>query len=221
MPIRSGTHAYQRILAGIAFGALALTSAADEAWRLEKNAGDVQIYSRAAAGWNIREIRGTTRIDASLAAVTAVLMDIEASPQLNEFVAKAQVQERESATRYRVYSTMKMPWPISDRDILNQRELIQNPDTREVIITDIATRGLMAPQQGLLRIVDSRQQWSLKPLPEGGVDVEMRLLADPAGTIPSRLIDAMAVSTPLKTLRKLRELAQRTAYANAKLDYLR
>src|SRR3546814_5649098 len=71
-------------------------------------------------------MRGTARIDAPLSAVAAVIDDVPAITKLNDVVAKAEVTQRQSATRYRVYAAMKMPWPVSNRDIVNQREIRQD-----------------------------------------------------------------------------------------------
>ena len=60
--------------------------------------------------------------------------DPAAAPQLNEFVADASVLQRDSDTRYRLYSRVKMPWPLSDRDVLNQREISQVAATHVVSI---------------------------------------------------------------------------------------
>src|SRR3546814_19490345 len=75
-------------------------------------------------------MRGTARIDAPLSAVAAVIDDVPAITKLNDVVAKAEVTQRQSATRYRGYAAMKMPWPVSHRDIVNQREIRQAPVTK-------------------------------------------------------------------------------------------
>lgn len=197
-----------------------LAFAADAPWRLEKDKDSIQIYSRSVPGWDINEMRGVTRVPGRLSGVVAVINDLSALPELTDVVAQADLQHRDSPTRYQFYSVMKLPWPVSNRDILNQREIAQDPVSRVVTITDTATQDLMPPKQGLVRIVRSRQQWTLKP-EAGGVRVELQLLSDPAGPIPSAVINAMAVSTPYKTLSKLKQLVQRPAYARATLPFIK
>ncbi len=194
--------------------------AGETAWQPQKDKDGIQIYTRPVQGWTIHEVRGVTRIDARLSSIVAVIEDPVATLELTDIVEHSEVQSRESATRYRVYSMMKMPWPVSDRDILNQRDISQDPQTRTVTITDTATSDLTPLKKGYVRIVKSRQQWTLTPLAEGGVQVESLLLSDPAGPIPSSIVNAMSIGTPFKTLSKLRELALRPKYAEASLPHI-
>lgn len=206
----------------ILVGALACTSSwsQENDWRLEKDRDGIRIYSRQVEGWNIREIRGVTQIDTRLSSIVAVIDDIGASRELVELVSEASLRDRESDTRYRVYSKMDMPFPLKDRDIFNQREIGQDDKTLAVTITDTATQGILPPQKGLIRIERSRQTWELTPTPEGPVRVELRILSDPAGPIPVSLINAMSVNTPLDMLSRLKELVRREKYAQAKLTFI-
>src|SRR3546814_11751568 len=84
-------------------------------------------------------MRGTARIDAPLSAVAAVIDDVPAITTLNDVVAKAEVTQRQSATRYRVYAATKMPWPVSNRHIVNQHKVRQHQVTTVVTILETAS----------------------------------------------------------------------------------
>src|SRR3546814_134777 len=163
-------------------------------------------------------MRGTARIDAPLSAVAAVIDDVPAITKLNDVVAKAEVTQRQSATRYRVYAAMKMPWPVSNRDIVNQREIRQDPVTKVVTIIDTALPDA-EPRKDYVRIVKSHQQWRLTPTADGQTTVQIQLLSDPGG-IPAALINAMSVSSPFNTLSNLRKLAKQPKYANTMPEFL-
>ena len=190
-----------------------------EVWRLEKDKDGIQVYTRAVEGWSIREFKGVTRIRAALSSLVAVIDDISASHELTDVVSEAQIEHRESDTRYQVYSAMKMPWPIADRDILNQREIVQDGNSLAVTITDVAIEDPSPHRKGLVHILKSHSQWLLVPTPDGSILVEMQTLSDPAG-IPASIINVMSVNTPFVTLSKLREMAQRAQYVHAKLPFI-
>ena len=198
----------------------ALATAADDNWKLEKDKDGIQVYTRAVEGWSIREIRGTTKLPAKLSTVVAVLDDVPALRELNEYVSKAEVRNRESELRYQIYTQTKMPWPVSDRDILNQRDIAQDPKTLAVTISDIATDKILPPTKGMVRIVKSKQVWTLTPDGQG-VNVELRLHSDPNGPIPASLINSMSVSNPYKMLVKLKELSQQPKYGSAKPAFIK
>jgi hypothetical protein len=195
------------------------SAGAEPAWELRKDADGVRIYSRPVEGWTIHETRGDVHIDAKLASVVAVIDDVPQQVNLSDVVKSALVSRRDSSTRYQYHSVIKMPWPLRDRDIVSEREIRQDPVTLEVTITDTAVPDALPRQEDLIRILKSRSVWTLTPR-SGGVDVQMRGLSDPNGSIPSSVINAMSVGTPFKTLKNLRRLALEERYVNASLSFL-
>jgi hypothetical protein len=194
-------------------------AAADD-WRLEKERDGAQISTRAVAGWSIREIRGSARIPARLSAIVAVLCDPEATHELNDLTVESKIVQRDSDTRYQFYNAMKLSWPVSDRDIVNQRRISQEPASGVVTLDDTAIGDTVPPRKGYVRMEKSHQSWTLTPA-GNEVAVEMRALSDPNGPIPSAIINLMAVDAPLKTLLRLKELAQTPKYADAQLAFIK
>lgn len=194
---------------------------ADPGWRLEKDEKGIQIHTRAVEGWSIREIRAVTRYQGRLSSLVAVIDDAGAAPQLNEFVENSSVERRESETRYQTYSQTRMPWPLTDRDVLMQRQIVQDRSSLAVTITDAALDNVKPVQKDFVRIVRSRQEWRLKPAGDGSIEVELRMLSDPAGPIPSSLLNKLSINTPFNTVAKLKALAQRPPYAQARLAFIR
>ena len=207
LPLRA---ALALLLAGLGGAA----AAADGAWQLEKEKDGIRIESRAVPGWSIHEIRGTARIAAPLATVVAVLDDVSAMPQLNDLVVEAHVLQRDDASHYRVYAAMDMPWPVSDRDIVNARVIARDAATGTVTISDDAVADA-EPRKDYVRIARSHQRWTLTPTADGQVQAELRLLSDPGG-MPAALINTMSVSAPMKTIEKVRVLARQPKYQQAR-----
>jgi hypothetical protein len=200
--------------------AFPIARAAESGWRLEKDKEGIQVYTRAVDGWSIREFKGVCLISASLSSIVAVIDDTAASHELSDLVSESRIQHRDSDTHFQIYSAMKLPWPMSDRDILNQRDITQDQHSLVVTITDVAEEDAIAPRKGYIRIVKSRTQWTLTPTAEGTVLAETRTLSDPDGPIPVSVINAMSVSTPFKTLSKLRQIVRRDEYQRAKLPFI-
>lgn len=197
------------------------TAPAADRWRLEKDEDGIQIYTRAVEGKTIREIRGTVEVEARLSSVAAVLSDVGAIPQLSDVVSEAKIQQRDSETRFQVYSVLKMPWPVSDRDMVNQIEIRQDPQTLAVTFKNTALPEGVPAKSGLVRIVESRSQWRITPLSDGKIGVEMLAFTDPAGSIPASVINSLSVVAPFKSMRALRELAPQAKYKNATLNFVK
>jgi hypothetical protein len=208
-----------RIMAGIgaaaalALGLIAATAPAHAVseWRLEKDENGVRIESRAVPGWEIREMRGIARYDGSVEQLVAVIEDPTAAPQLNEFVAESKIVDRDSDGGYRIYALTKMPWPLKDRDVVMQRLIERDPRNGTVTVTDEAVAGGIPEKKGLVRIRRSHNRWTLTPAKDGGAHIELRMLSDPAGPIPSSLINSMSVGIPFRMIERLRTLAVATS----------
>lgn len=203
------------LLAGLLLAIAVSSVPAQESWTLEKDDDGIQVYTRAVEGETIREIRAVTRIPARLSAVVAVLDDVAAAPQLTDVVRESSILQRQSATRSQVYQVLKMPWPLDDRDLVNQREIHQDSVTLAVTISNIAIPEAAPTKDGRVRIRKSRQQWLLTPERNGEVVAEMLALTDPNGSIPASAINAMSVGSPFRTLQNLREMAQSAKYRQA------
>jgi hypothetical protein len=199
---------------------LPASAGSESAWQTQKERDGVQISTRAVEGWSIHEIRGVERIPARLSTVAAVLCDIDASTAINDLIVEAKVVQRDNDTRYRFYTAMKMPWPVSDRDLVNQRQITQDPASLAVTFDDQAVPEAAPPRKGYVRMEKSHQLWILTPA-NGEVLVEMRALSDPNGPIPAVIVNAMAVDAPIKSLVRLRELAASPKYAQAKLPFIK
>lgn len=209
------------LLAALVVTALPTLAAAKEAgWELRKDKDGIQIYSRPVEGWTIHEVRAVTHVPARLSSLVAVINDVPSLPKLVTIVDHAELVRSDSPTKYQVYTTIKMPWPVSDRDALNQREIQQDATTHAVTITDTALAEGKPVEKDKVRIVKSTQVWTLTPGADGMVEVQTRMLSDPNGPIPSGIINAMSVGTPFDTLTNLRKLAADAKYANANLPFI-
>ncbi|HKY91584.1 MAG TPA: START domain-containing protein [Nevskiaceae bacterium] len=217
----SPTRALCGFLAALVLAGLpTLAFAKEDGWQLRKDKDGIQVYSRPVEGWTIHEVRAVTRIPSKLSSIIAVIDDVPNLPKLVTIVDKAELFHRDSPTKYQVYTTIKMPWPVSNRDALNQREIQQDATTHVVTITDKALAEGKPVEKDKVRIVKSTQIWTLTPGADGTVEVQTRMLSDPNGPIPSGIINAMSVGAPYDTLENLRKLSADPKYANASLPFI-
>ncbi len=211
----------------IAFLCLALAcflhgplAAQESGWRLERDKKGVQIHTRAVEGSAFREIRGTTRIEGQLSSIIAALQDMSFWPKLNEIIASAQLHQQLSDTESLIYMQMDMPWPVSDRDVLNRRKIEQDEVSKAVTLTEVATQGVLAENDDYVRIVQSTQRWTLTPMQDGSVEVVWTTHTDPNGPIPAAIVNMLSVGAPYDSLTTLRQTIQAQAYRDRKLAYI-
>jgi len=218
-PGRRGTVLAKVLLMMVSLAAVTTPSSAEPGWQLRKDADGIRVYSRPLDGWTIHEIKGEVHLKAPLASILAVIDDVPRQSSLSEVVASSKVSRRDSKTRYQYYSVIEMPWPLKDRDIVSERQIKQDPVSLEVVVTDTAAPDALPLQKSLVRIMKSRQVWTMTPRADG-VDVQMRVLSDPNGPIPASVVNAMSVGTPFRTLQNLRRLALQEPYKTAQPGFI-
>lgn len=201
------------------FGGVAAASEAP--WRLDRDRDGIQIYTRAVEGSDFRAIRGETRIRGRLSSVVALLQDMSFWPKLNKIISTASVHQQLSETESLVYLQMNMPWPVSDRDVLNRRQVRQDERTMVVELTEAATTSATLPiDSRYVRIVRSRQSWTLTPSRDGTVQVAWVTHTDPNGPIPASVVNLLSVGAPFESLTTMRNAIEGGRYQDASLRYI-
>ncbi len=99
-------------------------------------------------------------------------------------VLKFEVSQDVSDTEKVVYIVNKTPWPVTDRDAY----------TRSVMTADAAG------------------SWKFAPQADGVVEVTYQVHANPGGSLPDWLVNAIVVETPLNTLENLHDIIHDEKY---------
>ena len=66
------------------------------------------------------------------------------------------------------------------------------------------------PRTKLVQIEVSESLYTLEPHKDGTVKLTWIQLSDPAGALPEALVNSMIVTSPLSTLKDLREMVKKT-----------
>lgn len=212
---------FVRLLLALSLFFSGAASASQSDWRLEKDEEDIQIYTRSVEGSDYRAIRGVTQIKGRLNSIVALLQDMSYWPVLNKIISAAEVHQQLDQTTSLVYMQMNMPWPVSDRDVLNRRHVRQCADSFVVELTEVATTGILPINDDHVRIVESSQKWTLTPNGDGTVNVSWETHTDPNGPIPAAIVNMLSVGAPFESLTTMRDAIESGRYKDAGLGYIR
>jgi len=187
-------------------------------WQLAAEEEGITVYTREVESSPVKQFKASMKVAANLASVLAVMLDSEACPEWVYRCQDAKILQRNGFGDTYVYRTIDLPWPVSDRDIVMHKMVSQDPETRAITIKNTSAPDF-TPRTKLVRIVVSESEYRLEPLEDGGVRVTWTQLSDPAGFIPKALVNSMIVTSPLSTLKNLREMVQKEKYRNARLTH--
>lgn len=159
-----------------------------DGWTQEVAGKDVAIHSRPRAGSGVKEFRAVGVIDASPAAVFAVLDDSEAYPSFMPYTSETRVLKREKDTVL-AYQRLDLP-VVSDRDytLRSKHQRWIGPDGPIYWIRwEPANDVGPAEKPGVQRVNVCEGGWLLEPNESGGTRAIYTIYTDSGGAIPPML----------------------------------
>ena len=191
-----------------------LPALAQNKWDLKTEKDGIKVYSCEVPGSKIKAIKVTGEFDATPAELAAVVMDVNTATDWVDHLKSSVLIKRVSPNELYYYAEVSLPWPATNRDFVAHLTARQDPDTKVVLIDGPAVPGYMPEKKGLVRINNSIGKWVITPIGSNRVRVEYSLHVDPAGSLPSWLVNMFATDAPLQIFRNLRTELQKHGYKN-------
>jgi len=187
-----------------------ISGSAQDNWKLQKSKDGIQVFSAEVPDSKIRAIKVVADYDATPAQVADMVMDINTATEWVSHLKSLYLIKRVSPDEYYYYAEVNLPWPASNRDFV--AHLTRNDNTRTGIITidGPAVAGMVPEKKGIVRINNSVGKWIITPLDNNLVRVEYALHVDPAGSLPSWLVNMFSGQTPMEIFENLRQELKRS-----------
>ena len=183
---------------------------AQEDWKLQKDKGGIQVYSAEVPDSKIRAIKVVANYDASAEEIADIIMDINTSTEWVSHLKSSYLIKRISQNELYYYAEVNLPWPASNRDFVAHLTRTENMQTKTITIDGPAVGGLVPEKKGIVRINNSVGKWVITPLDNNQVKVEYSLHVDPAGWLPSWLVNMFSGETPMQIFENLRQELKRS-----------
>lgn len=178
---------------------------AQEEWKLAKEKNGITVYTKISEGSNLKAYKAiTTLTGVKLSDVAAVIMDSENSERWVADIKHATVVKNIAEHHRLTYYLSELPWPFSNRDMVLEGIMSQNQETKEVMFALKSMHDEAKENDDVVRMKVAEGFWKLSVLKNGDIYVEHEFLADPAGNIPTWLINLFFVDGPITTLTNLK-----------------
>ncbi len=172
---------------------------------------DIKVFTRAVGESPLKEFKGITHIKADTSAFVALLSDSQASTSWMHNVVEFEVVESPSATENVVYTVNKTPWPVTNRDAYIRSSM--TADANGVVTSALSAEpAFKAASDDYIRMPELLGSWTFTPQEEGMVEVVYQVHANPGGSLPDWLVNAIVVETPLNTLENLHDIIHDEKY---------
>ena len=189
-------------------------------WKIKKNKDGISVYTSKVPGSKFRAVRSEMRVKGKVSSLVALVSDDAACPKWADLCKESKTIEHTSSTEKYVYVYNDIPFPAKDRDVLAHVVWVHTPSTGKVSMTSTATQGRHPEIKQAVRLKDAVSQWHFTPQGDGTVLVESFAHIDPNGPTPAWLTNMMLVSSPLKTMKRMKEIIESGKYADSKIAFL-
>lgn len=190
---------------------------AGEEWERAHDDGSISVDVRTEDGHSIRSFRATTVLPGSIDSVMAVLADPDGCSQWIHGCERAEILDSAGFFQRNTYQVNDFPWPTKDRDLVLEVKINQMVDEGIVRYDMINRPGYRAPTD-LVRIEEFKGVYLLKEIGKDKTQIEWTQHANPGGSVPGWLVNAMVLDVPVKTLEGLSKMVTETPYVSATIE---
>ena len=171
-------------------------------WQPAKTKNGVEVSTAEIEGSRFLAFKAYTLIEAELDDVLAAISDHSSYPDWYDNCLAAELVEWIEPDSAVVRIVIKTPFPLANRDAINQVVITRRGSEALVDLTSRPTA--MGNVKGLVRMTQASGSWHLRAVPTG-TEVTHTYHADPQARVPAWLVNRFVVDGPISSLTNLRE----------------
>jgi hypothetical protein len=178
-----------------------------QTWVLIKEKDGIKIFTRKESNSSLKSFKGETTFPAKVEKLSLLLGNGKNFDWWGKDIRGIKVLAHQENKFNQYYLIYNVPWPFSDRDLVVETTITEDPVTGERTYLAKPLLNAVPEAPDLVRIRKYWQKWSVRPMENGYVHVSLEGFVDPGGNIPSWLYNLVITETPLAVMRALRERA--------------
>jgi len=188
-------------------------------WKFAKEKDGIKVFIRSYKGGKLKELKATTKIKTSLAALNAVFKDVaNCKNWMSDVGESALLKQMPDGSLYK-YFIVNVPFPLKNRDAIYHEHSAQDPHDKSITFKAVSVPDFQPEKAGMVRMIESESLWKFTPKGNGEIEIIHQLYADPSG-IPSWIVNMMMVDGPIGTISKLKKEVLKDQFKNKKYNYI-
>lgn len=178
-----------------------------EDWKVAKNEDGIKVSLSEVPGSDYKAYQGVTLINAPLAKIKGLQEDVAgACSWIHE--CKTQKLLKHEGDKSWTYTQFNTPWPVTPRDsILEVTTTVASDGTLTRNLKGVPT--YMPEEKGFVRVAQVDGFWKLVPKGDNLTEVTYQVHTEPGGSVPAMVANKFVVDAPFKTLKALKERAEK------------
>lgn len=178
-------------------------------WKYIKEVNGIKVFHR--KNGQLKDVKLETTFSCKLSTLVEAVTNVEYFSLWIYSLKSVKIIKEHSDGKKELYSIIKMPWPIENRDIVSISKVYQDPTTKEVFLSDISHWKGVPLNEKYIRIKDYYVKWKFTPI-KYGVYGEYIIHADPEGDIPNSVINLLVDEGPVKSITALKKIISQTIF---------
>ncbi|MGS2721518.1 START domain-containing protein [Paraglaciecola aestuariivivens] len=193
----------------ILLGSLCLNQVDAQEWKLEKQKGQVQIYSQQTES-GYKNVLAKTTVKAPAKALVALLDDISAGPDWIHNCLGIKLIEQLSTSEKLMQTFFSAPWPVKNRDMVTLSHTQYLDDKIQITITDKSTH--IEPHKKYVRMHSVMGVWQAQVNAQGLTEITYQGGGNPGGNLPTFLANKEVITSFYHTFINLTQIILAAKY---------
>lgn len=173
-------------------------------WNFVKEDDGIKIYTRVVTNSTLKSYKGEVTFHAPFQKVCSMFGNARNIDWWGPDFKDIRVLAYEPTKFVRFYYIYKMPWPLTDRDLVVNAIVKTDSVTGDYSVISAPLLNAIPEKSDLVRIKKYSQKWTVQPLDKGNVHIILEGFVDPGGNVPAWIYNMLVTEMPLRTIRLLR-----------------
>lgn len=186
-----------------------------EEWKkvaVAREPSEVSIWTRYISGQQMKQFRGETYGETSLASALAMIQDTDAMPSWLYRCKSARILQRDGYRELYVYLVFAGIWPLQDRDAVVRMVPSYDAKTGSVTLTGSAAPNFLPPIPDMVRVPAIAATFVFEPRAQSLLRLELTGHFDAGGVVPIWIANLVVTILPKHSLTEMREILEGDYY---------
>lgn len=176
------------------------TVAAD--WEIAKEKNGITVWTSSSDDLPINRFRAETVLDHPITAILSALRDVDRYSEWMSDCREGRVLSSIDDDNYNTYMRWNMPFPFRDREFVQQVQITIGDNNVEMNVSPIPDE--LPLNEKYVRVRSAQIQWQLSSLKDSQTKVIQTGYANPAGKVPTSMVNRFVESGPYQTMLELK-----------------
>jgi hypothetical protein len=199
----------------------ALFGFSQDEWELREQKDDIKVYSQIKSQTKIEKLKVEFLLNAKLSDLAAFLLDIPNYFSWSYNTKLSYILKQVSPGELYFYKEVKLPWPMSNRDLIVHLKILQDSVSKVMTISGTSLPDFIPPKQDIVRIRFSNENWIVTPKNKTTLQITYYLDIDPGETTPAWLVNLFATKGPLESFKSLSDQVKSRKNEHALISFIK